>query len=240
MLHSVMTGEPAFRHVHGATLYDYFETHWQEASVFHAAMRGFSAMEAAAILQANVFPSEARFIDVGGGEGAFLAALLQAYPRATGMVLDLESAAHEAEQLFARHGLKNRAHFITGDFFRAAPEGGDVYILKSIMHNWQDDRAIAILRNCHAAMTPGARLLVIERVIPAGHGPSDAKLFDINMLVAIGGQERSEAEYGELLAEAGFRPERAIATASPLSLIEATPRAISSPKGRQASKRFKR
>jgi hypothetical protein len=223
MLYSIKTGKPAFDRVHGAALYDFLASHPREAAVFYAAMRGFSTTETAAILTAYDFPDDACLVDVGGGEGTLLAALLKAYPQATGLVLDLAAAAQEAQHVLTRNSLQDRARFVSGDFFKAIPKGGDVYVLKSVIHNWPDDEAVVILGNCRAAMAPGARLLVIERVIPEGSGPSEAKLFDINMLVAVGGQERSEAEYRKLLEIAGFDLMRVIATASPLSLVEAKP-----------------
>ena len=108
-----------------------------------------------------------------------------------------------------------------GDFFATVPGGGDLYVLKSIVHNWQDDDATAILRNCRLAMPPGGRLLVGERIIPPGNAPAEAKLFDINMMVTVGGQERTEAQYAALFAAAGLKMARVIPTRSPISLIEA-------------------
>jgi hypothetical protein len=121
-----------------------------------------------------------------------------------------------------RSGVADRVQFKQGDFFAAIPEGGDVYLLKSILHNWSDREAISILIKCRDAMPVRGRLILAERVVPSGNGPSEAKLFDIGMLVALGGKERTAAEYESLLFAAGLKLARLVATQSPLSLIEAS------------------
>jgi O-methyltransferase domain/Dimerisation domain len=223
LLHSVRTGAPAFAHVHGQSFYEYLQEHPAAGAVFQAAMSGSSAEEAAAILAAYDFAPAATVIDVGGGQGALVAALLQAHPHLAGVVLDLSPAIAGAKALLAAAGLTARATCVAGDFFTAVPKGGDLYLLKSVLHNWDDSDVVSILRNCRQAMADGARLLVIERIIPDGNGPSEAKLFDINMLVTVGGQERTEGEYRTLLDLAGLTVTRAIPTTSPLSLLEAVP-----------------
>jgi hypothetical protein len=223
LLHSVRTGAPAFAHVHGQSFYDHLQEHPAAGAVFQAAMSGMSAQESAAILAAYDFAPTQSVIDVGGGQGALLAALLQAHPHLAGVVLDLSPAIAGAKALLAAAGLTARATCVAGDFFTAVPKGGDLYLLKSVLHNWDDADAVAILRNCRQAMAGSARLLVIERVIPEGNGPSEAKLFDINMLVTVGGQERTESEYRTLLDRAGLALARVIPTSSPLGLLEAVP-----------------
>jgi SAM-dependent methyltransferase len=223
MLHGVRTGAPAFAHIHGQSFYDYLQEHPAAGAVFQSAMSGMSAQEAAAILAAYDFAEAQSVIDVGGGQGALLAALLQAHPHLAGVVLDLSPAVAGAKSLLAAAGLTARATCVAGDFFTAVPKGGDLYLLKSVLHNWDDSDVVCILRNCRTAMAGGARLLVIERVIPEGNDPSEAKLFDINMLVTVGGQERTEREYRTLLGLAGLTLARLIPTHSPLSLLEAVP-----------------
>jgi hypothetical protein len=223
LLHSVRTGAPAFAHVHGQSFYDYLQEHPAAGAAFQAAMSGYSAQEAAAILAAYDFAPAASVIDVGGGQGALVAALLQAHPHLAGVVLDLSPAIAGAKSLLAAAGLAARATCVAGDFFTAVPKGGDLYLLKSVLHNWDDSDVVGILRNCRQAMADGARLLVIERIVPEGNGPSEAKLFDINMLVTVGGQERTEQEYRTLLDVAGLALARVIPTNSPLSLLEAVP-----------------
>jgi hypothetical protein len=223
MVHSVVTGEPAFRHCHGEPLFPYLATHPRAAALFHEAMSGFSDRETTAILDAYDFSGLSKVVDVGGGHGALIAALLNAHPNLYGVILDLETAADGARQLVAEAGVAQRAVFVPGDFFSAVPRGGDAYVLKSVIHNWDDEAATRILRACRKAMRSDARLIAIERVIPPGNAASEAKLFDINMLVSVGGQERTEEEYRRLFHGAGLRLTRIVPTRSPLGLIEGIP-----------------
>jgi O-methyltransferase/methyltransferase family protein len=223
MLHSVQTGRPAFDQCHGEPLFRYLETHPATAALFHDAMSGFSEQETSAILAAYDFSDFAHVVDVGGGHGALVAALLGAHAHLRAVVFDLELAARGAQELLSEAGLAGRTTVTAGDFFRAIPAGGDLYLLKSVLHNWDDAAAVNILRNCRAAMAGHAKLLVIERVIPAAPGPSEAILFDINMLVVLGGQERTQQEYAELFRAADLVLTRVIATRSPMSLVEGVP-----------------
>ena len=223
MLHSVRTGEPAFEHAHGEPLFAHLAKHPDAASLFHQGMSGFSDQEMTAILAAYDFSGFANVIDIGGGQGALVAALLKTYPQMRGTVLDLETVADGAQRLLADAGLTERATFITGDFFGPIPRGGDLYLLKSVIHNWNDAAAANILRGCRRAMPNDARVIVIERVIPAANVASEATLFDINMLVVLGSQERTEPEYRALFHQAGFALTRVVPTGSPMSVIEGAP-----------------
>jgi hypothetical protein len=225
MLHSVQTGGPAFEHAHGAPLFSYLARDQRAASLFHETMREFSDREIAAILGAYDFSSFRHAIDLGGGHGALIAAILGAYPDLRGTILDLEPAADGARRLLADAALAERANFVVGSFFDQAPTGGDIYLLKSVIHNWSDEDAIRILRRGRQAIVPEGRLLVIERLIPPGNEPSEAKLFDINMLVVVGSQERTEGEYSALFRAAGFELSRLIPTESDMTLIEGMPAA---------------
>jgi hypothetical protein len=223
MLHSIQTGETAFEHAHGRPMYAHLAADEATRSLFHQAMRGFSEQEIASILDVYDFSDQTTLVDVGGGQGALVAALLQACPRPRGIVFDREDVAESARHLLAQAGLTKRASFVGGNFFENVPPDGSAYLLKSVIHNWNDDDARKILANCRQAMSPTARLIVIERVIPDAGTPSEAKLFDINMLVTVGGQERTADEYRALLRTAGFALTRIVPTTSPLSLIEAVP-----------------
>jgi hypothetical protein len=223
MCASVQTGEPAFAQCHGEPMYAYLASHPATASLFHEAMSGFSRQEIAAILAAYDFSAFSTIVDVGGGQGALIAALLKTYPHLHGIILDTGEVAESARRLLDQTGLAGRSAFVTGDFFQAVPPEGDAYLLKSVIHNWDDNAAESILRNCRRAMSTQARLIVIERIIPPAGVPSEAKLFDINMLVTVGGQERTEQQHRDLLHAAGFALARIIPTASPLSLIEGVP-----------------
>jgi SAM-dependent methyltransferase len=223
MRHSALTGHTAFAHVHGAPFYDYLDQNGGAASQFQDAMATYSRLEAAAIAEAYDFPANATVVDVGGGQGTLLTALLSAHPSLSGVLFDQPSVIAGAEHVFAAAGVAGRATWVGGDFFSSVLPEGDVYVLKSVVHNWDDEAAVRLLQSCRRAMRPDARLLVAERVVPSDNSPSEAKLFDINMLVIVGGQERTEAEYRTVLERSGFALARVIATTSPLSLIEAHP-----------------
>ena len=223
MLHGVRTGKPAFDDVHGRTFYEYLDHDPAASAVFHRAMSGYSAQESRAIGEAYDFSRAATVVDVGGGHGTLLTAILRAHEHLTGIVCDLESVVPGAERQLAEAGLSSRAVAIAVDFFRAVPGGGGVYVLKSVLHNWDDDACVAILKACRRAMSRQARLIVAERVVPPGNVPSEAKLFDVNMMVVTGGRERTEREYAALLAAAGLHLTRVIPTRSALSLVEAVP-----------------
>jgi len=223
MLHSVRTGEPGFDRQHGAPLYAYLATHADTRALFQEGMSGFSQREIAAIRAAYDFSQFGTVVDVGGGQGALVVALLEAHPHLLGVILDRPDVAAGAQRLLGEAGLTPRARFVPGDFFQAVPREGDAYLLKSVIHNWDDAGAIAILKTCRAAMRADARLIVIERVVPGANVASEAKLFDINMLVVAGGQQRSADGHRAILQAAGFALTRIIPTDAPLSLIEARP-----------------
>ena len=222
MTHSVRTGAPAFTKTHGQPFYGYLHAHPRAAARFNAAMTGFSSHETAAILEAYDFSDVRSVVDIGGGHGALLAALLRAHPQMSGTLFDLPSVLAGAASVLGEMG--ERARTVAGDFFDEAPAGADLYVMKSVLHNWDDTDAQRILSTCRAAMAPEARLLVIERVVPDGNAPAEAKLFDINMLVVAGGRERTEPEYRRLLEQAGLALTRVGGTRSPLSVIVATTR----------------
>jgi ubiquinone/menaquinone biosynthesis C-methylase UbiE len=224
-LHSVMTGDPAFDHVYGQTLFEYLQRHPDAAATFDRGMTAYSEQEAAAVLSAYDFSGATTLVDVGGGQGALLAAVLKRHPRARGVLLEQQSVIERARTVIAEGGLADRCALTPGDFFEALPGGGDVYVLKSVLHNWDDGRCVTILKRCRDVLRPGARILVIERLVPEGNEPAEAKLFDINMLVMVGGRERTRAEYASLLEAAGLELARVISTRAPLCILEAVPRA---------------
>jgi hypothetical protein len=209
--------------VYGEPFYDYLHKHPVSAQPFHDAMTGFSEQEEAAILAAYDFSTLRSIVDVGGGQGGLALALLRKHGNLRAVIFDGTPPREDTRESFAQSGAAARATFVTGDFFTAVPQGGDLYLLKSILHNWEDAAAITILRKCREAMPQHARLLVAERVIPPGNGASEAKLFDINMLVSLGAQERTEDEYASLFDQSGLKFTRTVPTASHLSLIEAVP-----------------
>ena len=223
LLHSVRTGGSAFEHVHGEPFYKHLQHNTEAAAAFQRAMSSFTAREIDAIRtacgQAGVLRDARTLIDVGGGHGALAGALLQRHPQLRAVVFDTADVVAAAAPALADSGA--RITCMAGDFFRAVPAGGDVYLLKSVLHNWRDEPASAILRSCRRAMRAGARLLICERVIESGARGTEAKLFDINMLVTVGGLERTAEQYAALLHAAGLRLQRVLSTASPLSVLEA-------------------
>jgi len=224
MLHSVRTGQSAFEHVFGSPMFQYMAEHHEAARIFDEAMISRSASENEAVLMAYDFSGADRLIDVGGGRGALLLAILKVWPRARGVLFDLPHVIDGARMSLGSSAEAGRCRPVSGDFFRdALPAGGDVYLIKKIIHNWDDERAWTILQGCRRAMSGNARLLLIEPINQPGDGASYAKLLDLLMLVLPGGQERTESEHRALLASAGLYLSRVIPTQSPLSIIEASP-----------------
>jgi hypothetical protein len=222
LLHSVRTGQPAFAHTFGRPLFDYIGAHPDFVPIFNAGMAGSSPAVTAALVAAYAFDRFGTIVDVGGGTGSLLVAILQAAPRPRGLLFDLPHSGERAQQAIEQAGLEQRCQFVGGDFFEGVPAGGDAYVLKLILHDWDDERALAVLQQCRRAMPPTATLLVMEHVLPPSDQPAlDAVMMDLNMLILIGGRERSAAEYGRLFEQAGFRLTRVIPTSSPLSIVEA-------------------
>ncbi len=223
LLHSVQTGETAFNFVHGKGLFEYFNQNPDAARIFNANMTSMTDREAQSVVTAFDFSSTRVLVDVGGGHGALVSAILQAYPQVHAKVFDLPSVIEGTRAHLDSVGLTARCELIGGNFFESIPVGGDTYTLKDIVHDWDDEQAVAILRNCRAAMSSSARLLIIERLIPPGNEPSSAKLIDISMLVFSGGRERTEAEYRTLLEAGGFTIKNIHPTDFEINIIEAYP-----------------
>src|SRR5262249_13694104 len=182
--------------------------------------------DAAAVVSAYGFRDCTKVVDVGGGHGTLTADILKACPWMTAILFDQPAVIEGAKQRLHAEGVAGRSTCIAGDFFDSIPEDGDVYVLKDIVHDWEDDRATVILRNCRRAMASrvaSAKLLVVEKVIPSGNAPFPGKLTDITMLLITGGRERTAKEYEALLTGAGLALTRIVATSSPASVIEAVP-----------------
>jgi O-methyltransferase domain/Dimerisation domain len=221
--HSLRTGETAFQHVHGVGPFDYFRRHPKVGQIFDDAMTGFVTQNGSAIVEAYDFSGLSRIVDVGGGVGALVVSILLANPELQGVVFDLPDVVASARQRINEAGLAGRCECVTGSFFETLPTGGDAYILASIIHDWDAEHCRKILATCRAAMSPIARLLLIEMVIAPGDHPFFGKLLDLEMLVCFGGQERTEEEYQELLMASGFRMTRVIPMRTPSSIVEAIP-----------------
>ena len=221
VLSSIQTGEPAFEQHFGVSYFQYLADHPESAATFDAAMTGYAAQVARGVVDAYTFSGSSLVVDVGGGQGTLLAAILAANPHLRGILFDLPPVIASAAPLREAAGVGDRWQTIAGDFFEAVPRGGDVYIVAHILHDWDDERGRTILQNCRAAMARTGRILIVDMVLPPGNAPSDSKLADLHMLVLFRGRERTEAEFRDLLASADLTLTRVIATTSGPSIVEA-------------------
>ena len=222
LLHSVQTGEPSFQHVFGLSLFDYYAQHPEEAVLFDNMMTELTASVAPTVAVAYDFSTTHTLVDVGGGHGQMLASILQAHPTLHGVLFDLPHVVKGAPPLLETAGVASRCEVIGGDFFTAVPADYDTYLLKGVIHDWDDERAIAILARCHQAMKRQGRVLLVERVILTGKTPELLVLeSDVQMLVLPGGKERTETEYRALLTAAGLELTRIIPVWTPYNIIEA-------------------
>jgi hypothetical protein len=217
---SVQTGTPAFDKVHGMPTFEYYPTHPKSGQIFNDAMTSMSLGSSMAVIQAYDFSGITKLVDIGGGHGFLLASVLQKYPAMTGILYDTTPIVEEARELLEKHGVANRCETAGGNFFESAPSGGDAYMMKHIIHDWNDTQCVTILQNCRKGITEGGKLLVIEMVVPAGNEPSLSKLLDLQMLAVLPGCERTETEYSTLFNKAGFQLTRIVPTMSPYSVIE--------------------
>jgi hypothetical protein len=204
LLHSVQTGGIAFDHVHGKGVWEYRAERPEDAQIFDRAMATGTQVVAEAVLAVCDFSQVHCIVDVGGGDGTFLGEILAAHPESRGVLFDQPHVVTRATPLLQSAGLSHRCQAVGGNFFESVPPGGDAYLLKWILHDWDDDASVAILRSCHMAMKPDSRLLVLEHVIGPPNESPGGKLMDLNMLVITGGRERTRNEFAALFAEAGF------------------------------------
>ncbi|MBX5463608.1 MAG: methyltransferase [Steroidobacteraceae bacterium] len=215
-------GDIAFERAHGCAHFDLLERRPEAGQLFHRGMRAYSTQVAAAVIRAYDFSGCHTVLDVGGGQGAFIASLLKAYPALRGKLFDLPAALEQSRSVLEAAGVAERCEIVPGDFFESLPTGADAAVLGRVIHNWDDDHCVRILKNCRAALPTGGRLLIIEYVVTDDADGVAAKLFDLQMLVLFGrARERSAEEYGELLARAAFSLTRVITTPLGISVVEA-------------------
>ncbi len=219
--YSITTGEIAFDKVFGKPIFDYLGENPDKARIFDAAMVGVHGRESNAVLDAYDFSEIGVVADIGGGNGSQISQVLERYPGMKGILFDLPHVVERAQEPIASAGLSDRCDLVGGSFFESVPEGADAYMMRHIIHDWDDEKSLMILRNCHQAMSPDAKLLVVESVIPPGNDPFGGKFLDLVMLLIPGGKERTEEEYRGLFNDAGFELSRIVATETEISVIEA-------------------
>ncbi len=221
LMHSLRTGEIAFDNAVGVPVWKYYESHPEDGANFAEAMSNMTKMSLAHVLPAYDFKSFSTIVDIGGGNGTMLCAILNEAKTSAGLVYDEPYLKEQARRNIEQNGLSSRCSYAEGSFFDSVPTGGDLYIMKMILHDWNDDSAKKILGNVGKAMSAGSKLLIIESVIPEGNDPHPGKFMDINMMAMTGGCERTEKDWNALISSCGLRLSRIITTHHPLfSLIE--------------------
>jgi len=223
LLHSVTTGEPAVEHIYGMKSWEYRAQNPDLNALMNNFFTEVSMMDNTAIVSAYDFSGIGTLVDVAGGHGSLIAAILNANPTIHGILFDQPHVIAGAQPVLEATGVAQRCELVAGDMFASVPGGGDAYLLKSIVHDWNDDQAVAILSNCRRAMKQEGKLLVVESVIPPGNNPHSGKLVDITMLVAETGRERTEDEFKALFTGSGFTMTKLFPTQSRFSVIEAAP-----------------
>jgi hypothetical protein len=219
----VRDGITSFEHVHGASFFDFLQCHPDQYRVFQGSMAGRAEQEARDVVAAYDFTGLSRLVDVGGGPAVLLAEILRATSELTGVLMDREAVVPQAQEHLNRSGVGDRAEVVPGDFFVSVPDRGDIYLLSRVLHDWDDQEAGRILATCRSAMAPGARLLVVEAILPERVRDAPAVIrMDLHMLILLGARERTEAEFRGLLGDAGFTVQRIVKAGSAgLGIIEA-------------------
>jgi predicted O-methyltransferase YrrM len=220
LLYSVQTGKPGFDRVYGMPVFDFLSRHPEQARTFDEAMVGVHGRETAAMVEAFDLSGVKVLADVGGGNGSLLTAVLMRYKAMRGVLFDLPGVIERARKNIEAAGLQDRCQCVAGNFFESVAGGADAYLLRHIIHDWDDEKSTQILKNVHAVLPAGGRVLVVENVIEPGNAPAFGKLLDLTMLVLPGGKERTEEEYRALFAGAGFRLSRVVPTKADVSVIE--------------------
>jgi O-methyltransferase domain/Dimerisation domain len=213
-LHSLRTGEIAFDAAAGMSVWDYYAQHPEEGQAFSQSMTSMGTSIAQAVAQTYDFSEFNTIVDIGGAQGSLISAIVRSHPHLNGILFDLP-------EIIATANVDANIQPIAGNFFESVPSGGDAYLMRWIIHDWDDEKSLMILKNCHQAMPDHGKLLLVESLIPPGNDPSPAKFIDIIMLLMVGGRERTEEEYRSLLRSSGFELTRVIPTPSMLSIIEA-------------------
>jgi len=223
LMRSVQTGEIAFDNFFGVDIWKYFEQNPEDAAVFNNSMSGVTAATNEEILALYDFSSFGTVMDIGGGHGGLITSILKANPKLKGVLFDAPQVIEGARPKIEAAGLSERCQTVAGDFFKSVPAGGDAYVMKWIIHDWDDERAITILKHIRNEIPQHGRVIIVDAVVPENNEPDFSKFFDLNMMVMTGGKERTEKEFAQLLAAAGFKLRRVIPTKVPTSIVEAEP-----------------
>lgn len=222
MMHSVKTGEASFGHLHGANLWEWRSKQRDETEIFDAAMSELSGAAGRAIASGYDFSAFDVIVDVGGGQGALLAAVLAEHRGTKGILFDLPHVVVKAQDVLRAAGVTDRCEIVSGDAFKAVPEGGDAYLIKSVLMDEDDDEAIAILAACRSAMKRSGKVVIVEHLL-APPNEHEAVFGDMTMMIMTGGRERTREELSQLFSAAGFRLEQVVATQSPFTLLVGAP-----------------
>jgi predicted transcriptional regulator len=223
LLSTVETGETAFDSVHGASLFAYLQTRPEVAQRFNKTMTELANVFYPAIVASYDFSTSTQLVDVAGGCGTLLGIILKANPHLKGTLFDLPHVVEQAPAVLASYGVADRCTRVAGSFFESVPSGGDTYILSNIIHDWDNDRAVEILKNCRAAITSTGKLLLVEMVLATEEEPQLARMTDLNMLVLTGGRERTRSDFSQLLERSGFTLQRIVPVGDMTCIVEAIP-----------------
>lgn len=223
LMHSVKTGEIAFDNFFGVDIWKYFEQNPEDGAVFNNSMSGVTAATNEEILALYDFSSFGTVVDVGGGHGGLISSILKANPKLKGVLFDAPQVIEGARPKIEAAEVADRCQTVAGDFFKSVPAGGDAYVMKWIIHDWDDERAITILKHIRNKMSRNGKVIIVDCVVPENNEADFSKFFDLNMLVMTGGKERTEKEFSQLLGAAGFKLLRVIPTKVPTSIVEAEP-----------------
>lgn len=224
LMHTVKTGEPSFEHLHGMKWFEYLDKNPEHAEIFNRGMANDTAPVVRAVKDVYDFSEIRKVADIGGGEGMMLAELLRSTPGLQGVLFDAPHVVAGAPPRLAEAGVADRCEVLSGNFFESVPSGCDAYIMKSIIHDWNDEESLTILRNLRAAMSPSSRLLLIEPIMPARvEEVSFAVEMDLGMMLLLRGLERTEEQYRALYLAAGFELTKVVDTTEPFSVIEGRP-----------------
>lgn len=217
---TVQTGDNAYEKIFGKPIFDHLAEQPEKARIFDDAMTGIHGRETGAILDAYDFSGINVIADIGGGNGSKVTAILQKHPEMRGILFDLPHVVERARPHIEAVGLSDRCQLVDGDFFQSVPSGADAYVMRHIIHDWDDDKSLTILKNCHTAMSPGNKLLLVESVIPPGNDPFMGKFLDLTMMLIPGGKERTKDEYWDLYDRAGFDLVGIVPTGTEVSVVE--------------------